>query len=146
MKGADCGSAGAGDGGAVRCTDVESGGELGIAGEASSSASLPGAEVVEPRKNLVSLIFPIQLKERRIKLTRKHSCTQLLHNLLNAGLVPENFFAKLLDVLALALHGLAQLKVLLLSKLDSTLEFSLSDTLSFEIGNSLGSERLHSVV
>ena len=70
MKGAECDSAGADDGGgAVRCTGVGSGGELGITGEASSSASLPAAEAVEPRKNLVSLIVPIQLKGRRIKLT-----------------------------------------------------------------------------
>lgn len=63
MKGAGCGSAGAGDGGgAVRCAGVGSGGELGIVGEASSSASLPAAKVVEPRKNLVSLILPIQFK------------------------------------------------------------------------------------
>lgn len=63
MKGANCCSAGACDsGGAVRCAGVGSGGELGIAGEASSSALLPAAKVVEPRKNLVSLRLPIQFK------------------------------------------------------------------------------------
>lgn len=63
MKGADCGSAGAGDGGgAVRCAGVGSGGELGIAGGASSSASLPPAKVVEPRKKFVSFILPIQFE------------------------------------------------------------------------------------
>lgn len=76
MKGADSGSAGAGDGGgALRCAVVGSGGELGIAGEASSSPSLPAAKVVEPRKNLVSFILPIQFRRRRGKLTRKDSCT-----------------------------------------------------------------------
>lgn len=65
MKGAGCGSAGAGagDGGVVvRCAGVGSGGELGIIGEASTSTSLPAANVVEPRKNLVGLILPIQLR------------------------------------------------------------------------------------
>lgn len=63
MKGSDCGSAAAGDGGgAVHCAGVGSGGELGIAGEASSSASLPAAKVEEPRKSLLSLILPIQFQ------------------------------------------------------------------------------------
>ena len=62
MKGAVCGSAGCDGGGAVRCAGVGSGGGLGIAGEASTSASLPAAKVVEPRKNLVSLILPIQFR------------------------------------------------------------------------------------